>query len=49
VSVGRDGALVACGDGTRLELLHVQPESRRPMPAAAYAVGARLRPGDRLG
>jgi methionyl-tRNA formyltransferase len=43
------GVLVACGDGTGLRLLEVQPESRRGMPAAAWAQGARLRPGDRLG
>jgi methionyl-tRNA formyltransferase len=49
VSIGRDGVLVACGAGTRLQLLEVQPESRRPMPAAAWAAGARLAPGARLG
>jgi methionyl-tRNA formyltransferase len=49
LEVGREGLLVASGDGTRLLLVDVQPESRRPMPAAAYAAGARLRPGDRLG
>jgi methionyl-tRNA formyltransferase len=48
VSVGPDGVLVACGDGTSLRLVEVQPESRRAMPAAAWAAGARLRPGDRL-
>jgi methionyl-tRNA formyltransferase len=40
--------LVACGGGTRLWLAEVQPESRRAMPAAAWAAGARLRPGVRL-
>ena len=40
----RDGVVVACGDGTRLRLLEVQPESRRAMPAAAFAQGARLGP-----
>jgi methionyl-tRNA formyltransferase len=43
-----DGILVACGKSTQLRLLSVQPESRRPMPAAAFAQGARLRPGDRF-
>jgi methionyl-tRNA formyltransferase len=47
--VGRDGLVVACGEGTALRLLEVQPESRRPMPAAAFAAGARLAPGERLG
>jgi methionyl-tRNA formyltransferase len=44
-----DGVVVACGEGTALRLLDVQPESRRAMPAAAWAAGARLRPGARLG
>jgi methionyl-tRNA formyltransferase len=44
------GALVVgCGGATRLRILEVQPESRRPMPAAAFAAGARLRPGQRFG
>ena len=45
----RDGLVVASGEGTRLRLVEVQPESRRPMPAAAFAAGARLRPGARFG
>ena len=49
LAVDRDGLLVAAGAGTRLRLLDVQPESRRPMPAAAFAAGARLAPGARLG
>jgi methionyl-tRNA formyltransferase len=47
--VGPDGIGVACGGGTRLLLLEVQPESRRAMAATAWAAGARLRPGARLG
>jgi methionyl-tRNA formyltransferase len=47
-AVDRDGIVVACGAGTRLRLLEVQPESRKPMPAAAFAAGARLTPGARL-
>jgi len=43
------GIAVACGAGTLLRLEEVQPESRRAMPAAAWAQGARLRPGVRLG
>jgi len=49
IRVGRDGLVVACGDGTALRLVTVQPESRTPMPAAAFAAGARLTPGERLG
>ena len=48
ISYDREGILVAAGGGTRLRLLDVQPESRRPMSAAAFAAGARLRPGARL-
>ena len=46
---GRDGLVVACGEGTALRLVEVQPESRHPMPAAAFAAGTRLTPGERLG
>lgn len=48
-AVDRRGLVVACGAGTTLRLLEVQPESRKPMPAAAFAAGARLVPGARLG
>jgi methionyl-tRNA formyltransferase len=48
-AVGPDGVTVACGGGTSVRLVEVQPESRRAMPAAAWAAGARLRPGTRLG
>ena len=43
------GAAVACGAGTAWELLEVQPEGKKRMPAAAWLQGARLRPGARLG
>ena len=43
------GISVACGGGSLLRLEEVQPESRRAMPAAAWAQGARLVPGARLG
>jgi len=49
LAVDRDGLVVAAGDGTALRLLEVQPESRKPMPAAAFAAGARLAVGERLG
>lgn len=42
------GLLVACGEGSALRLLELQPESRRPMPAAAFAAGARLSAGQRF-
>ena len=40
-----EGLVVACGAGSRLLVTEVQPESRRPMPAAAFAAGARLHAG----
>jgi methionyl-tRNA formyltransferase len=49
VVLDAQGVTVACRSGTRLRLLEVQPESRRAMPASAWAAGARLRPGSRLG
>jgi methionyl-tRNA formyltransferase len=49
VVVDPEGVVVGCGQGTRLRLVEVQPESRRAMPAASWAQGARIRPGARLG
>jgi len=49
LDVGAEGLEVACGAGSRLLITRVQPESRRPMSAAAFAAGARLRPGLHLG
>lgn len=48
LSLGVDGVRVVCGTGV-LALVEVQPDSRRVMSAAAWAAGARLRPGARLG
>jgi methionyl-tRNA formyltransferase len=42
VAVDREGLLVVCGQRTRLRLLEVQPEGRRPMSGGAFAAGARL-------
>ncbi|HLA79954.1 MAG TPA: methionyl-tRNA formyltransferase [Vicinamibacteria bacterium] len=42
VGLDREGILVACGQSTRLRLIEVQPESRQPMLASAFAAGARL-------
>jgi len=43
-----DPLVVACGEGA-LELVTVQAPGRTPVDGRAYANGARLRPGDRLG
>jgi methionyl-tRNA formyltransferase len=44
-----DGFLVACGGGTALRVIDVQPASGRAMPATAFAAGARIAAGARLG
>jgi methionyl-tRNA formyltransferase len=49
LGVDARGVVVSCGGQTRLRLLEVQPESRKAMPAAAWAAGARVAPGARLG
>jgi methionyl-tRNA formyltransferase len=41
VDVSRDGVVVACGD-TAVRLVTVQPAGKSPMPAGAWANGARL-------
>jgi methionyl-tRNA formyltransferase len=45
----QEGIVVACGAGTQLRLLEVQAESRNPVPASAFALGARLQVGTRFG
>ncbi|MBI5575575.1 MAG: methionyl-tRNA formyltransferase [Deltaproteobacteria bacterium] len=47
VAVGKDGIVVACGEGS-LALVQVQPEGGRPMASWAYAQGRRVQKGDRL-
>lgn len=42
-----DAPVVACGAGA-LRLIEVQPEGKRPMPAADWLRGARLKSGDAL-
>jgi len=44
-----DGPVVGAGDGTRLALVTVQPEGKRPMDAAAWLHGVHPTPEDRLG
>lgn len=43
-----EGPYVATGNGA-LELIEVQSEGRGPLEYSAWAAGARLRPGERLG
>jgi len=43
------GTVVGADGGTRLELITVQPEGKRPMDASAWLNGVHPGPGDRLG
>ncbi len=47
LEVGPEGVLVAAGEGA-VRLLVVQPEGKRPMPAAAWARGYGVKKGERL-
>jgi methionyl-tRNA formyltransferase len=49
IGLDRSGIRVACGAGSVLFLALVQPESKRPMTAAAFAAGARIAVGSVLG
>jgi methionyl-tRNA formyltransferase len=48
VALRPEGFVVGCGDASALLVTRVQPESRRPMAADAFAAGARLSPGSRF-
>ena len=49
LSIEKDGLVVSCGRGTAYLIEIVQPEGRTAMAAYAYALGARVEPGSRLG
>jgi methionyl-tRNA formyltransferase len=49
IRVHRDGAVFVSTTGGTLELLEVAPAGRKRMDAAAWARGARIEPGERLG
>jgi methionyl-tRNA formyltransferase len=49
LTAGPAGIEVACGSGTALRVLELQPEGKKRMPAGAYLAGHPLRPGERLG
>jgi len=42
----QDGIRVQCGGGTVLDLLQVQPTSKRPVTGREFAIGARLKPNE---
>jgi methionyl-tRNA formyltransferase len=43
-----DELIVACGDGTALQILEIQPEGRRIMTAREFLAGRAIAPGTRL-
>jgi methionyl-tRNA formyltransferase len=44
-----DRLLAGCAQGSAIELIEVQPESRKSMAGVEFARGMRLQRGDRLG
>lgn len=48
LQIERETVWIACGEGTVLQLLEVQPESRPRMSAGDWARGARLQRGSRF-
>jgi methionyl-tRNA formyltransferase len=44
-----DDLVVACGEGTALRILEIQPEGRRTMTAREFLAGRRLTAVDRFG
>ncbi|MCI0442001.1 methionyl-tRNA formyltransferase [bacterium] len=46
INVLKHAIFVACGEGTILQLLEVQPESRPRMTAHEFAIGYRIKTGD---
>jgi methionyl-tRNA formyltransferase len=49
LTAGPAGIEVACGKGTVLRLIELQPEGRKRMGAAAYLAGNPVEPGERFG
>jgi methionyl-tRNA formyltransferase len=49
IHIAGDRLLVGCGQSTALELLEVQPEGKKRMPAGAFFQGYRPQEGDHLG
>jgi methionyl-tRNA formyltransferase len=49
VAAGPAGITIACGAGTAIDILHVQPEGRRSMSAREYLAGHGLLTGQRFG
>ncbi len=46
--VQKSGILIACGDGTVLEVLELQPQNKSRLTAIDFANGYRIKPGQRF-
>jgi methionyl-tRNA formyltransferase len=49
IQAGAEGITIACGDGRAIDVLHLQPEGRRPMSAREYLAGHGVLAGQRFG
>jgi methionyl-tRNA formyltransferase len=49
IEASRDRLIVACGDGTALRVLELQPQDSRRMSARDFLNGTQLRPGAKFG
>jgi methionyl-tRNA formyltransferase len=49
IEAGRDRLVVACGDGTALRVLEIQPQDSRRMSARDFINGNQVRAGAMLG
>lgn len=48
LEAGKVGLLVACGGGSALRILELQPDGKKRMPAEAFLAGHPLKPGEIL-
>ncbi len=49
LSADKDGILIACGEGTVIELLTIQPEGKKPMDYKSYLLGNKIEINTKLG
>jgi methionyl-tRNA formyltransferase len=48
IMVSKGHLAVACGDATSLEILSIQPQSRKAISGADFANGLRVQPGEKF-
>lgn len=48
LEAGKAGILIACGEGTALRVLELQPDGKKRMSAEAFLAGHSLKPGEAL-